>query len=65
MYKMRDALQKQGVLVETHEAKWLGHITTYLFSEESIVLGVQFAKRVLAQKSSSIKFPATEISSEK
>jgi acetyl esterase/lipase len=47
MYKMRDALQKQGVPVETHEVPFLGHIAVYLFSEKSIVLGIDFANRML------------------
>lgn len=42
MYKMRDALQKQNVPVKTHKVYLLGHVPVYLWSQQSIDLGMQF-----------------------
>ena len=48
MYKMKAALDAKHVEVETYEAHWLGHIFTYLFSQKSIDLGVNFLEKHLA-----------------
>jgi acetyl esterase/lipase len=45
MYIMRDALQKKNVEVETYESPLLGHIFTYLFSNQSLKRGVEFLVR--------------------
>ena len=45
MDKMKSALEKKNVPAETHRVANLGHIPVYLFSEESIALGVQFIQR--------------------
>jgi acetyl esterase/lipase len=42
MEKMRAALAQKNVEVQTHTVPILGHIFVYLFSEESIKLGIAF-----------------------
>lgn len=49
MNKMKAALEKKNVPVETHRVAGLGHIPVYLFSEESIALGLQFIQRKMPQ----------------
>ncbi len=45
MEKMKRALDQQKVPVETHTVAKLGHIPVYLFSQESIVKGIDFLNR--------------------
>ncbi|MBC7397946.1 MAG: alpha/beta hydrolase [Bdellovibrionales bacterium] len=48
MNKMAEALELKQVPVETHIVKGLGHISVYLFSEESLVRGIRFLQSRLA-----------------
>ncbi len=47
MYMLKDALIKKHREIETYVAPFMGHITTYLFSQESIDLGIEFLSRHL------------------
>ena len=47
MDKMAGALKDKGLTVETYTAKYLGHVTTYLLSQESIDRGINFIKKHL------------------
>jgi acetyl esterase/lipase len=45
MHVMEAVLKEKGVPVETHEVSYMGHIATYLFSNESVQLGIDFLKK--------------------
>lgn len=47
MHKMRTALENKHVHAETHTVNHAGHIAVYLFSRESIDLGIRFLKQNL------------------
>lgn len=52
MNRMKSALEKQNRPVVTHQVAFWGHLGTYLWSQESVDLGIQFIKSKLFQPSS-------------
>ncbi len=42
MEKMRKALESKKISVQTHTVSYMGHLAVYVFSQESIDLGIKF-----------------------
>lgn len=50
MQRMKEALEAKGHKVETHTVSYMGHLATYLLSQESVDLGVNFVKTKIGIK---------------
>jgi predicted esterase len=48
MNRMAQTLRDNHRPVETHSVPYMGHIMVYLFSQQSVDLGIEFLKKQMA-----------------
>lgn len=49
MKLFKEALLKKNIRVETHDVAWIGHVATFLYSEEPLKLSDQFFRSIPSQ----------------